>query len=90
MSAREKWDLCRIAQIYRANHQFEEARRLDRACLAVGQSVIDRKFVLRDLVQEDLDCADFARARKDIAVLEKEAPETFRQMKPVYDQIPAD
>lgn len=90
LSAREKWDLCRVAQVYGSNHQAVEARRLYRACLDAGKSNLPRRFALQALVLQDLECADWAQARTDMAVLEKEEPDTYRQMKALYDQTPVD
>jgi TolB-like protein len=84
-----RWDLCRFGRAYRNHEQHPEAQRFLRACLEAGAH--DPKEALRSLIQEDLECADWARARKDIGELEKLDPAAFRSYKSSYEmQLPAD
>ncbi len=82
-----RWDLCQLAQVYRRYRQFPEERRLLLGCLAVGKR--PRSEVLRLLVAADMDCADFARARQDLAELDRVDPEAGRATRKIAD-IPAD
>jgi TolB-like protein len=80
LSSERKWDLCDVARQYRYAHQYAEAQRLFRACLAIGKSHTTRQLALQELVFADIEVADWAAARKDAAVYEK-----------VYElQIPTD
>lgn len=89
LSSARRWDLCEVAFLYRSRAQHAEAQRLFRACLAVGSRA--RIETLRSLVLEDLECADWASARKDAATLEQEDPAAYRNLKGSVDaQLPAD
>ncbi|MSP60817.1 MAG: hypothetical protein EXR72_10840 [Myxococcales bacterium] len=91
MGSSERWDLCRVAAIYRGHDQLREAQRLFRACLEVGKSIFERKHTLRDLVFIDIECGDFAGARRDRAAFEKEDAAAYREMKSAFDMmIPVD
>ncbi len=85
----ERWNLCRFGWIYRSHEMHQEARRFLRACVDVGTAA--PKEVLPQLIQEDVDCADWARARQDLGELERAAPDTYRQRRSGYEmQLPSD
>ena len=69
LSSQERWDLCRVARVYRYNQQVHEAQRLFRACLEVGSH--NRLDTLRDLVSTDVECADWPSARRDLSEMDK-------------------
>jgi TolB-like protein len=84
----ERWDLCRVAYHYSANHQWVEAQRLFHACFLVKGG--DKSWY-PTLIQCDLNLGDFAAVRKDMAGMEKDAPDLYRQLKSAYDmQVPVD
>jgi TolB-like protein len=64
-----RWNLCQFGWTYRNHEQHAEARRFLRACLDVGTGA--PKDILPQLIVEDLECADLAQAKKDLAELRK-------------------
>jgi TolB-like protein len=89
MRSEERWDLCRVAIKYSSNHQWLEAQRLFRACFAIKGS--NKKTWYTSLLHCDFSLGDFAGARQDMALMEKEDPELYRQMKSSYEmQLPVD
>jgi TolB-like protein len=91
LTSEQRWDLCRVADVYRAAMMHREAQRLLRACLEVGKSATAKKYVLQELLREDIECADWPAARRDLPALEQEDKDFYRSMKGYYDNaIPND
>jgi TolB-like protein len=91
LTSEHRWDLCRVADVYRAATMHREAQRLLRACLEVGKSATPRKYVLQQLLHEDIECADWPAARRDLPALEQEDKDLYRSMKSYYDNsVPSD
>lgn len=88
LASRDRWDLCRVAYLYRSHDQYAEAQRLFRACLAVGTGFSRPVDVLQVLVMVDLELADWKAARQDLARLEAEGGTSLRQALEL--QVPAD
>jgi hypothetical protein len=62
-----RWDLCWIGQIYAQHGQNAEAQRLYRGCAAVGTRPKWQAYI--QLVQIDVELADWASARRDLKLL---------------------
>jgi TolB-like protein len=89
LDTRQKWDLCRVARVYKFNGQAVEAQRLFRACLEVG--LHPRGETLRDLVFEDIELGDWKAARAHADELAHTDDKIFATIRQAIElQIPAD
>jgi hypothetical protein len=89
LDSADRWDLCRVARVYRGAAQKKEAQRLFRACVEAGTA--PRVQALRELVWADVEAADWPRARLDLDALEKEGSEDARSFAhSIALQVPAD
>ena len=88
MSSRDRWDLCRVARVYRAHAQDREAQRLFRACWKIGLAA--PADVLRELIQVDVQRGDWTHARQDLDALEKSGHDDANYRHSLELMVPAD
>jgi TolB-like protein len=85
----DRWDLCRVARVYRAQSQHKEAQRLFRACSDAGTA--PKVQALRELIMADIELGDWVRVRQDLAALEQDGSEDARSFAHgMAQQVPAD
>jgi TolB-like protein len=88
LNSRERWDLCRLAQIYDRAAQFKEAQRLYRACIEAG--VNRAPYIYSALVRVETELADWAAAKRDLAAMDKLGPEAQRLRSSLEFSVPSD
>lgn len=90
LSTEQRWNLCRIAVVYRSAHQLREAQRLYRACSEAGGSE-PRGNALHSLVYVDIQLGDWTALRRDMEALEKEDRALYQSaLSTVQSVVPAD
>jgi TolB-like protein len=88
LDSRERWNLCNVAHVYSRHHQWREAERLFRACIAVGTA---QKWSWTELLHADIELGNWAQAKKDFAEIEKSGDKDVVQAAKGYlFQVPAD
>lgn len=89
LQSSERWDLCRVASIYQRAGQHREAQRLFRACVTIGSSA--KEGALEGLVSADIECGDWAAARRDLKLFDADKSERARSYQQSLEmQIPTD
>lgn len=89
LGSEQRWDLLLIGRLYARNQQFQEAQRLYRASLQVGNH--KPAEVLEALSLVDVQLGDWASLRGDLAALERADGEKARQFRVSWaNAIPVD
>jgi TolB-like protein len=89
LTGTDRTDPCYLGDLHRSFAQFADAQHLFRVCLQLGKR--SRKDVLHELVNADIELADWPHAREDIRALEKENDTDLPWLRSFWDaNIPAD
>lgn len=79
------WDLCQLASIYSANHQYREAQRLYEACQRTSEK--PTISAVQGLLLTDMMLGDFASMQRHLSEAEKIDQTTARTMKTTYSVL---
>lgn len=83
------WDLCQLASIYSANHQYREAQRLYEACQRVSEK--PTISAVQGMLVADMMLGDFASMQRHLSEADKIDPTMARTMRTTYSvMIPSD
>lgn len=79
------WDLCQLASIYSANHQYREAQRLYEACQRTSEK--PTISAVQGLLLTDMMLGDFASMQRHLSEAETIDQTTARTMKTTYSVL---